>query len=142
MEEFDKPEYYINSVEKFLEIKNKLLYTTIEERGRWMYRGVKKYEYKLIPSIGRLVENTNKIFSSKEELFRYEKSAFNEFCINVYNELREHNQFILLAVAQHHGLKTRLLDWTLSPLIALFFAVEDKQSFVYLGAAWHKFYIK
>lgn len=92
--------------------------------GHVIYRGVKdQINHKLIPSIGRLSDYKKK---SLTELIEHEEHILSLFRHRAYGELAKipQNDWVWLALAQHHGLPTRLLDWTYSPMVAAFFATE------------------
>ncbi len=102
----------------------------------WIFRGVSSPTHYPIPSIGRqtVYGNYNRI--REERLFQ----EFKDRAIGLITDSR-FNDWTWLAYAQHIGVPTRLLDWTTSPLIATFFAIEsdvDEDRVVY-AAQYSKF---
>jgi len=82
----------------------------------WKFRGHSSADWKLMPKTGREPFKG----SSDEELFNTWKLRAVAY-LDPYN----YSNWDLLAIAQHNGLPTRLLDWSSNPLIAMFFAVID-----------------
>ncbi|UWQ96160.1 FRG domain-containing protein [Rhodobacteraceae bacterium M385] len=86
-----------------------------------IFRGVADVEsHKLIPGVGRL----STIQRGNTGLRSYERSILKQFKQSALPFLttRPQTELEWLAIAQHHGLPTRLLDWSYNPMVALFFA--------------------
>jgi hypothetical protein len=87
-----------------------------------IFRGQRR-DLPLLPKLARL-RLQRKL---KGEIRNIEKLMIDEFqrTSRTLYEFQPSDEWDLLALAQHHGLPTRLLDWTYSALAALWFAVKD-----------------
>lgn len=103
---------------------------------RYYFRGESEKDRPLIPKLIRnstligehgmpgLIRNSSSIFDIQTRLLQRLK----RYAVHIYLQNNrpwqgdEPSDWEWLSVAQHHGLPTLLLDWTINPLVALYFA--------------------
>ncbi|MBL0611278.1 FRG domain-containing protein [Aeromonas jandaei] len=107
--------FSIESLSDYIAVLKEIEKNHIKNNSDIWFRGVSDISYELVPGvIWRDIDEPKHSAMIEEWL--------NEYSIYADSELSD--GFDIYALAQHYGLPTRLLDWTTSPLVALFFALE------------------
>jgi hypothetical protein len=102
-------------------------------RSPYVFRGVSNTAYKLETALIRLGGDFAKL--EPHLLRNFRKYAHRDI-------VEQDTLWHWLSLAQHRGLPTRLLDWTVSPLVAAHFATANLERYDIDGAIWAVNYLK
>lgn len=87
-------------------------------RSLFIYRGMSDSSYKMMPSLQRVCKKKSR------DLEPVILSNFTKYAVLEKPSI-EQSIWHQMILGQHHGLPTRLLDWSFSPLISMHFALSE-----------------
>ncbi|RJF83822.1 FRG domain-containing protein [Azospirillum cavernae] len=110
-------EHTVTSLQEYTKLVEDLM---SRSRQPLWFRGCGDSNHKLIPSLYRHPEKTNfsDLFSLESEIIARFRARAIPYCNAVPSD-----NWDLLFLMQHHGIPTRLLDWSENPYISLFFSL-------------------
>lgn len=111
----------ISSMTDIMELISKQEYSDCIKRFRSpnLYRGLPNVEFKLATSLQRNCKDKQSCLEESilRNFAKYSVMENNKFSKTIWEKM---------AIGQHHGLPTRLMDWTYSPLIGLHFSTSGE----------------
>lgn len=123
-----RPDQYtrirVRSVSQFLNFESKL---PLEyDRKKWVFRGIASTKYALETTLERALKQYGESLAIAPERERQLMVEFQRrYHHHTSDRISPHDNIEWLALMQHYGAPTRLLDWTYSFFVAAYFALEN-----------------